>query len=65
MKMEINSSQKKAISGFFVNIAVAWFVGAFVTPKISPDFDTLTLIRYLANMIGAIVLALFFLKDEL
>lgn len=64
MSVKLNWEQRKALSSFFISIAVAWFIDAFVSPQISPEFNLLTLIRYLVNMIGALILALMFLKEE-
>lgn len=65
MQFSLNISQRKALSQFFISIAVAWFVGAFITPQIAPEFGPLTLIRYIGNMFGAILLSLYFLKEEI
>ena len=65
MRVFVNASQKRALSSFFSNVAVAWFVGAFVTPVISSEFTLLTIIRYLVNMIIALYLALYLLKEDL
>lgn len=65
MKLPLNYSQKKVLSSFFINVAVAWFVAAFVTPEITSELNILTLFRYLANMILALFLALLFLKEEI
>jgi len=42
MRFFLNSDQEKALSTFFNNIAVAWFIGLFVVPKLSSDLDLLT-----------------------
>lgn len=63
MKIEFNFSQRKALSSFFNNIAVAWFIGAFVTPQIVTSLDPLTLLRYLANMVLALYISLLCLKE--
>lgn len=64
MEVSLNSSQRKALSSFFNNVAVAWFVGAFVTPQITPEFGPLTILRYLGNMIITLYFAMFLLKEE-
>lgn len=35
--MRLSLIQKKNISQFFLNIATAWYVGAFVTPFLLPE----------------------------
>lgn len=60
----LNSSQRKALSQFFNNIAVGWFVAAFVTPNLASQFQLLTLIGYLINMIGALYISLWFINEE-
>ena len=62
MKIILNSEQSKSLSSFFNNIAVAWFVAAFVTPNVLAQFYPLNLLLYFANMIGALLLSLLFLK---
>lgn len=64
MRVTLNFSQRKALSSFFINVAVAWFVGAFVTPQIASDFTPLTLIRFLANMLVSLYISLRLLQEE-
>lgn len=52
------------VSGFFSNVAVAWFVGLFVAPRLSSEFDALTMVRYGVNMIGTLFISLLLLKEE-
>lgn len=63
MKVSLNLEQKKLLSSFFNSIAVAWFIGAFVVPKLSPEFDLLTLAKYIGNMIIALAIAVYLLKE--
>lgn len=60
----LNGSQKKALSSFFVSIAVAWFSAIFAVPVFEPQVNLLTLSRFGINMLGAIYIALFLLKGE-
>lgn len=63
MNILLNLSQKKALSNFFSNVAVAWFVALFITPSIR-DIDPLTVLRFIANMVFALYLSLFLLKEN-
>lgn len=58
----LNFEQRKALSNFCINIAVAWFVAIFATPSITDEIDWLLLIRYCANIILALVIGIYFLK---
>ncbi len=62
--IQFNISQRKALSAFLNNIAAAWFVGLFVAPRLSTEFDTLIILRYLVNIIGALYLSLSLLKNK-
>lgn len=64
MSFVFNPAQRESLSSFFNNIAVAWFVGLFVVPKLTPDFDALTVLRFLGNMAGALILSLLFLRED-
>lgn len=64
MQSPFNPSQRKALSQFFNNIAVAWFVVAFATPNLATQFHMLTLLGYIINMIGALYIALWFIDVE-
>jgi|GEM_PF-3053480 len=64
MKIKLNKKQKEAISSFFMSLSVAWFIGLFVVPRLSLEFDILTFAKYVVNMIGTFVLGLLFLKEE-
>jgi hypothetical protein len=60
----LNKKQKEAVAGFCFNIAVAWFVGIFVVPKLTADFDFLTFFKYLVNMSGMFLAGILLLKEE-
>lgn len=60
----LNSSQKKELSTFFNNIAVAYFIGIFVVPQLSLEFDILDVIRYIILGIFSLFIALLFLQEE-
>ncbi len=62
--MKLNSFQKEALSSFFNNIAVAWFIAAFITPVISSEIKALTTLQFIVNMMGALYISLFLLKEE-
>lgn len=64
MKIVFNKNQREGLSSFFNNIAVAWFVGLFVVPRLSGEFDILTVIRFIVNIIGALAISLYFLKED-
>lgn len=64
MNINLNTKQRESLSSFFNNIAVAWFVALFVVPKISREFDVLTVIRFIANIIGTLTISLYFLRKE-
>lgn len=61
----LNLTQRKALSEFFVNVGVAWFAAAFVTPSVVPNFRLLTLLMHVVNMCGAVYLALYLLREEI
>lgn len=65
MRITLNLAQRRSLSTFFNNIAVAWFGAAFITPSIELSFNPLTIIKFLVNMIAALYLSLVFLEDEL
>lgn len=65
MKLKLNKKQIESISGFCMNISVAWFVGIFVVPRLSSDFTTLTFFRYLVNMVGAFLIGVLILKEDI
>ena len=64
MFKHLNQKQRETISGFFMNISVAWYVGLFVFTNLPSGFDNLNLLKYLANMVGAFLLGLYILKEE-
>lgn len=61
--MLLTSGQKQSLSTFFNNIAVAWFVAIFITPTLISNVKLLTIIAYAVNMIVALYLSLFLLKE--
>lgn len=63
MKVLLNLEQKKSLSSFFNSLAVGWFLALFATPNIAESFNPLTLVIYLVNMIGALYISLFLLKE--
>jgi hypothetical protein len=64
MRVKLNRKQIESISGFFMNISVAWFVGVFVVPKLTSDFTSLTFLKYLVNMVGTFLIGIFLLKED-
>lgn len=60
----LNQDQKKSLSSFFNNVAVAWFVVTFITPAIKPEIGLLTFLVYIVNIIGNIYLSLYLLGKE-
>lgn len=63
MIVKLNKSQRAMLSDFLKDIALAYFIGLFVVPKLSSDFDTLTTIKYLVN-IGMYLTAALLLRKE-
>ncbi|MBP9719373.1 MAG: hypothetical protein KBD46_02805 [Candidatus Levybacteria bacterium] len=63
MIWRLNKNQKNTLSDFLKDIALAFFIGLFVVPKLSSDFDTLTTIKYLVN-IGMYLTAALLLRKE-
>ena len=63
MVIKLNSEQRKSLASFFNSLAVAWFVAVFATPIIAFDITALTIVRYLVNMVSALVVAHYLLKD--
>ncbi|MBI3577418.1 hypothetical protein HY086_05270 [Candidatus Gottesmanbacteria bacterium] len=59
MKIALNVSQIKALSNFFSNMAVAWFIGAFITPRTMWD-----LVLFSGYGIVALTFSVFLLKKE-
>ncbi len=64
MIKRLDRSQKEALSNFFNNIAVAWFIAIFVSPSLASGFSWLTFIAYSFNMIGALYISMALLKEE-
>jgi hypothetical protein len=64
MSRFFNKDQQRLLSDFFSNIAAAYFIGLFVVPKLTSDFDALTVIKYVVNMIGMLVVALWLLNKK-
>ena len=64
MATSLNLEQRKALSSFFIGIAIAWFVGLFVAPKLSDAFDTLTITRYIVNIISTLYISLYLLRRK-
>jgi len=60
----LNQEQKKSLSSFFTGISVGWFIALFASPNFLSDIKPLTIVSYLVNIIGAIFLSLFVLKEE-
>lgn len=46
----LSAEQQNILSDFFKDIAVGWFAGLFIVPQLSPEFGTLTVLKYLANI---------------
>lgn len=63
MILKLNKSQKATLSDFLRDIALAYFIGLFVVPKLSSDFDALTTIKYIVN-IGMYLTASLLLRKE-
>jgi len=63
MKISLNKSQKLLLSDFFNNVAVAAFIALFLAPDLSPNFNSLTAFKYIANIVVDLVIALSFRKD--
>lgn len=63
MKITLNQKQRENLASFFTTIAAAWFVALFVVPKLSNEFDILTVLRFIVNIIGTLAISLYFLKE--
>ena len=59
----LNFDQRKALSQFFNGVAVAWFAAFFSVPVIEPQISVLTMLQIIANIVGALGLSLYVLKD--
>lgn len=64
MKVRLNFEQRKSLSGFFSSLSIAWFIAIFATPSIVKDFNLLTTLMYIVNMIGALYISLWLLKEN-
>ena len=60
----LNLDQKKSLSTFFNNVAVAWFVITFITPAIKPEIGLLTYLVYIVNILSNIYFSLYLLRKE-
>lgn len=59
MKIVLNTEQTKLLSGFFSNMAIAWFVVALI------NATTITLqIRFITYAILSLYYSLFLLRDS-
>lgn len=63
MILHLNSDQRRNLASFFNSIAVAWFVGAFVVPYLSQEFNWLILCKYIVNIIADLTVSHILLTD--
>lgn len=64
MIVQLNLDQKKSLSGFFNNIAVAWFGATFISPALKSEIAVLTFLSYFANIIISLYISLYLLRKK-
>lgn len=61
----LTKPQRKQLADFFTTIAAAWFIGLFVAPRITSEFDIFTIMRYILNCLMMLLLALVMVREDI
>ena len=60
----LNLEQRKSLSLFFNNVAVGWFISGIIAPSLIREFDPLTPLKVIVNILSALYLSLVLVKEE-